>query len=78
MVKYEKRRSGHIAVKYPLGVPGRANVSFVTVGSIRQVSARFGYFEPELNDTNPLFVEDDIDSLKRRIEALHDKSRGGS
>jgi hypothetical protein len=76
MVKYEKRRNGHIAVKYPLGLPGRPNVSFITVGSIRQVAARFGYYEPELNDMNPLFIEDDIESLKRRIEAHHDKSAG--
>lgn len=78
MVKYEQRRSGHIAVKCPLLLPGRARISFITIGSIQQVSAKFGYFEPESNDLNPVFIDDDIDLLIRRIEAHLDKTAGGS
>jgi hypothetical protein len=77
MIKYDQRstRSGkaYVAVRYALRLPGRAHVFFVTVGCIREIAHnRFAYFEPESNDLNALFSAEDIDLLKKQIEAHFD------
>jgi hypothetical protein len=77
MIKYEQRstRAGktYVAVRYALRLPGRAHVFFVTVGCIREIANnRFAYFEPESNDLNALLTADDMDFLKKQIEAHFD------
>ena len=76
MVTYEEKstlgRGTYIQVKRAVRRPHQGKVVPVVIGRIHETrDGQFAYFEPETNELNPTLVEDDLNELKKKIEALH-------
>lgn len=75
MVTYEEKstlgRGNYIKVKRAVRQPQLGKVVPVVIGRIEETrNGQFAYFEPETNELNLMFVEDDLNELKRKIETL--------